>query len=81
MMTTKTLDRIREIVAKTLRLDPDAVSDASSPDSLPGWDSVKHVQILMSVEEDLGVKLSEEQLATAWDVRSILDAVNAAAAR
>jgi len=81
MMTTKTLDRIREIVAKTLRLDPDAVSDTSSPDSLPGWDSVKHVQILMSVEEDLGVKLSEEQLATAWDVRSILDAVNVTAAR
>ncbi len=80
-MTASTLDKIREIVARALRVEPSAVSDSSSPDSLPGWDSVKHVQILMSVEEDLGVKLSEEQLATAWDVRSILEAVNAASAR
>jgi acyl carrier protein len=80
-MKTQTLDKIREIVARTLHVESDAVSEASSPDSLPGWDSVKHVQILMSVEEDLGVKLSEEQLATAWDVRSILEAVNAASTR
>lgn len=39
------------------------------------WDSLKHIEIMFALEDELGVEFSEEELAALDSVRKIVDAV------
>jgi acyl carrier protein len=62
-------ERVASIVASVThtRVDPQA---HASRDSLDEWDSLSHVEILFTVEEDQGVEFGE-------DVMDSLDSVDA----
>ncbi len=42
-----------------------------------GWDSLKNIQIMFALEDELGVEFSEDELAKLDSVSKIVDAVMA----
>ena len=53
----------RKTVASALKCSLDAVGADASVESLPQWDSIGHVNIILEVETDLGRKLLPEEIA------------------
>ena len=39
------------------------------------WDSLKHIEIMFALEEELGAEFSEEELVTLDSVTKIVDAI------
>jgi len=75
-----TAEHYRELVADVLGLGPDDVpDDSTSLRDLEGWDSLKHVRLIVGLEERLGAQLEAEEiegLSTLGDVRRVLDSTS-----
>lgn len=59
MVDNETL--LKNTVAGVLGISPDDINDDSSMDNLSEWDSVKHLNLVLAIEEVFGVSLTEEQ--------------------
>jgi acyl carrier protein len=64
--------KARETVASALKCSLDAVGADASVDTLPQWDSIGHVNIILEVETELGRKLLPEEIA---GISSVTDVV------
>jgi acyl carrier protein len=49
----------------------------TSRENTPEWDSLRHVEIMFAVEDELSVEFSEEELAELNSVARIVNAVEA----
>ena len=73
-------DEVQKILAKQLRLDPAKVQPTSRIKADLGADSLKILQLLMKIEDDYGIVIPDEKLATfdtVQDVVAYLDAQKA----
>lgn len=50
--------RVSKIVALVLGVDP-AIASTLAVDSSPEWDSLRHIEIILAVEDEFGVKVPE----------------------
>jgi len=48
----------------------------STPDDVPGWDSLKHLQLIFSLEDHTGIRFSPEMIGDINSVERILEMVN-----
>ena len=62
-----TLERLKQLAAKELAIDPGALDPAASLDSL-GIDSLGLIDFMFKVEEEFGVRVSDEDLK---DIKSL----------
>jgi acyl carrier protein len=64
------------LIRDTLRLDPGTpISDADGPGTVTGWDSLGHVNILLSLEATFQVAISMDEMMTlerVSDIRKLL---------
>jgi acyl carrier protein len=54
-------DRIRELFATILQVDPDRVRDESDPATLDRWDSMQHLILVSGFEEEFRVDVDPEE--------------------
>lgn len=69
-MSEADLEAARALVAGVLELPAEAIPLDGSVDTIPAWDSVTHVRILLAIEAQTGRMLESELIAT---MRSISD--------
>lgn len=65
------VDMARNTIARALKCSLDAVGTEAGVDSLPQWDSMGHVNIVLEIETDLGRKLSPEEIAGIGSVADV----------
>lgn len=65
---------VREVVASVLRTEvPPDLNLSADDDSR--WDSLKHIEIMFSLEDRFGIQFREEQLAELRSISLIVDAI------
>ena len=52
---------LKNTVARVLGVSPEDINDDTSMDNLSEWDSVKHLNLVLAIEEVFGVSMTEEQ--------------------
>lgn len=70
---------VRQIVEAVLRHELPADKNLARKD-VPGWDSLKHVEVLFGIEEQFGITLDEDAFAMAQDIEAIAASVETALA-
>ena len=70
-MQTKVLN----VVSQVLGVPVEELADDSSPETIEGWDSLKHMNLVLALEEEFGIRFSDEQIVAMLSVKSIKDAV------
>jgi acyl carrier protein len=51
-----------EVVAGVLEVEPDELTDDAGPDTLGSWTSLRHVQLLVSLQEAYGLSFSYQEM-------------------
>ncbi|MBR4472807.1 MAG: acyl carrier protein [Oscillospiraceae bacterium] len=66
-------DKVREALAKQFELDPDSITlETNLIDDL-GADSLDVVELIMSLEDEFGVSISDEDAAQLYTVGRIVE--------
>lgn len=77
MSDQEIFETIKCLVVDLFGIDASEVTIETSRESIDGWDSLQHVNLIMDLESQFGIHLSESQIA---HIQSIRDAVNVVAA-
>jgi len=64
-------EKVRVLIARALSIDVSCVGEDASPDVLPAWDSLHHANILFSIDDEFGIRLSPATMAQMIDFKSI----------
>jgi acyl carrier protein len=64
--------RVLELLATVLKTPVDA---GASTETLPAWDSLRHIEVIFAVEDAFGVQFPEETLGELTSVERVVDAV------
>ncbi len=55
-------DRIKNVMAAVFEITNDEINDESSPDTIRTWDSLKHMQMVVALEEEFGIEFEDEEI-------------------
>lgn len=69
--------KVFEIVARIMGVPVDAINLESSPETLENWDSLRHMKLILAIEESLGVQFSDEDIVSIKNVQDLLARVEA----
>ncbi len=62
MTTEEIKTRARIALAKTLKTDPETISDNASQMDLSNWDSVRHMNVVLALENDFDIEFADADL-------------------
>jgi acyl carrier protein len=65
--------RLRDLVAETLRIKPDDVTDEVDMEDTGTWDSLSHMELIAAIEDEFGVSLTADEIVSMRSVGSIKD--------
>lgn len=51
-----------DVVAGVLEVDPAEVTDAAGPETMPTWTSLRHLQLVVTLEEAYGISFSYQEI-------------------
>jgi acyl carrier protein len=65
--------RIQQVIAVTLKVPPDKITRETSDKDLVAWDSLAHVNLMMSLEQTFGLFFEVEDFTQLTSVPAILE--------
>jgi acyl carrier protein len=66
---------ILEIVSRVTGTPASEITPASSPDTIPTWDSVNHMQMMLELEQAFAITIPPEMIIELLSVQALFDAV------
>lgn len=55
-------EAIKEIMAQVFQIDTETITADTSPETVERWDSLKHMQLIMALEDEFGVEFPDEAI-------------------
>lgn len=65
------------VLSAMLKVPFESLSRESSRESVEAWDSLKHMHLMLSLEEEFGVEFSDAELAGLNSAGALFDAIAA----
>lgn len=54
--------RIKELMADILHLDPAKIDESTSVDNTPKWDSANHISLVLAIEEEFSIAFDVDEI-------------------
>lgn len=64
--------QLREVIATTLKVPPEKVTETTINENLAAWDSLGHVNLMLALEQTFDIYLDVEDFPTLTSVPAIL---------
>lgn len=74
-MAAPVSERVRRIVSDVFAVPIDQVTDESSPETIEAWDSIAHLNLVLSLEQEFAVTFELEEITELTSVRAIVDRI------
>ncbi len=55
-------ERIRQVMAAVFEMDPTEIDDEASPGRIEHWDSLRHMNLVLALEEEFDVRFPDDQV-------------------
>jgi acyl carrier protein len=69
-------EKVFEIIAGIMDIEMSMININSSPQTIDSWDSLHHMQLILALEETLGLNFNEEDITNMMDVKTIMTCIN-----
>jgi len=60
--------RVAKVFSKVLGISPNMITDATSPDNTPQWDSMAAMNLVVAIEDEFDVRLSTAEIISMRNV-------------
>jgi acyl carrier protein len=67
---------LKQVMGSVLQVDPGSIGPESSNDTIEAWDSLKHMNLVLALEEEFGVTIPDEEAANITSYRLIVLVLN-----
>ena len=64
-------ERIKAVMAQIFNVDTDSIVAESSPESIERWDSLRHMQLVLAIEDEFGVQFADEDIPELLSLQAI----------
>ena len=68
-------DRVRQTIATVWNVPPDEIPDDADAMSLPGWDSLRHLELMLELEMSFGVRIPADEMPELTSIGAIEEAL------
>jgi acyl carrier protein len=72
---TELTSQVGRIVAAILNVDAARIDHSSSPDTIESWDSLRHVQLVLALEEAFGIQFTVDDIESMGTIGAVVEAV------
>lgn len=55
--------KLKSVIAAILEIDEKSIDQNTSMDNVESWDSIKHMDLILAIEEEFGVSVPDEEAA------------------
>ena len=66
-------DRLRRVFGEVFDVPPESIPDDASVENLPGWDSLRQLELMLALELEFGVRISTETMLELQSAAAIED--------
>lgn len=66
-------ERVLNIVSSIMKWPLKKINEDSSPEDIDTWDSLNQINLVLALEEEFGVKFTDDQIVQMLSVRSIIE--------
>ena len=54
-------DRLKRVMSDVLSIEASSIDDDTSVDTVERWDSLRHLNLALAIEQEFGISFTEEQ--------------------
>jgi len=54
--------KVKEVLSRILEITVEEIDEETSPDTVESWDSLRHMNLVMALEEEFGVQFTDVQI-------------------
>jgi acyl carrier protein len=65
-------DKVLSILSKVMQVDPADLSIESSSETVATWDSLKHMNLILALEDDFDVQFTDTEIVEMLSVDQII---------
>ncbi len=59
-------------MAAVFETEPSLINENSSPDNIENWDSIRHMNLIVALEEEFGIQFSDDQIADMTNFKLVI---------
>lgn len=64
-------ERIKDVMAGVFGIDAESINEDSSQDNIEGWDSIKHLDLIVSLEDEFGISIPLDEVPNMVNMKYI----------
>ncbi len=68
--------RIKKVMSAVFEVPLEAITDNASADNLDSWDSLKHLNLILALEEEFEISIPDEEVGNLMNFKLIEIIVN-----
>jgi len=65
-------DRIKKVMSDVLNIDVSLINNETSPDNIENWDSLKHMNLIVALEEEFEIEFDDEEIVDSMNYTLIV---------
>lgn len=54
--------KLKQIMSNIFGIEEEEITDDSSMDNIEKWDSLKHINLIIAIEEHFGISIDEDEM-------------------
>lgn len=54
--------KLKEVLSRIFNVSLDTITEDASPDTIENWDSLRHMNLVLALEEEFGVEFTDDQV-------------------
>ena len=63
-------------MSDVFNIDVSLINNESSPDNIENWDSLKHMNLIIALEEEFEIEFDDEEIVDSMNYALILNIIN-----
>ena len=68
--------KIKEIMSAVFEIPVESILDDSSTDNLENWDSLRHLNLIIALEEEFGISIPDDEVGNLVNYKLIQITIN-----
>jgi len=64
-------DRIKKVMRDVFNIDIASIGSESSPDNIENWDSLKHMNLIVALEEEFDIEFDDDDIENSLNFQLI----------